>query len=173
MLRIRNRYYGTVVSVHPTKLRSMSRLSILFDVFALSQQVKTLLQTAMHDAGLRADEYAAYSVLFESGQITMTEMARELGMPVTTASDSVRAMAERGHVSKDAHPSDQRAYLLRLTTDGVRAQKKASRSFERAYAALISELPPLDEAETRAVLQRLAASAARAAGRLSAPGRAR
>jgi DNA-binding MarR family transcriptional regulator len=148
----------------------MSRLSILFDVFALSQQVKTLLQIAMHDAGLRADEYAAYSVLFESGEITMTGMARELGMPVTTAADYVRAMAARGHVHKKVHPSDQRAHLLRLTAAGVRAQKKASRSFERAYAALARELPPLDEAETRAVLQRLAASAARAAGRLSRPG---
>jgi len=56
------------------------RTSILFDVFALSQQVRTLVAAAMHDAGLRPDEYAAYSVLFEAGPVTMTEMARELGM---------------------------------------------------------------------------------------------
>ncbi len=146
-----------------------ARLSILFDVFALNQRVRTLLQIAMHDAGMRADEYAVYSVVFESGQVTMTEMARELGMPVTTAADYVRAMVARGHVRKDAHPGDQRAYLLSLTAAGVRAQKKASRSFERGYQALVRELPPLDEADTRVVLQRLAASAARAAERLSRP----
>jgi DNA-binding MarR family transcriptional regulator len=146
-----------------------ARLSILFDVFALNQRVRTLLQIAMHDAGMRADEYAVYSVVFESGQVTMTEMARELGMPVTTAADYVRAMTARGHVRKDAHPADQRAYLLSLTAVGVRAQKKASQSFERGYQALVRELPPLGEADTRVVLQRLTASAARAADGLSRP----
>jgi hypothetical protein len=42
-------------------------LSILFDIFALGQQVRTLLNTAMQDAGMRPDEYAAYSVVFEDG----------------------------------------------------------------------------------------------------------
>jgi DNA-binding MarR family transcriptional regulator len=142
--------------------RSPERTSILFDVFALGQRVRTLLQTAMRDAALRPDEYAAYSVLFESGTITMTRMARELGMPVTTAADYVRAMRARGHVRREANPADQRSYLLALTPAGTRAHREANRLFERAYRALVAELGPLDESATRVTLQRLAASAERA-----------
>ena len=42
------------------------QLSVLFDVFALGQQVRTLLTTAMAGCGLRPDEYAAYSAVFEA-----------------------------------------------------------------------------------------------------------
>jgi DNA-binding MarR family transcriptional regulator len=150
--------------------RSPHRTSILFDVFALGQRVRTLLQTAMRDSALRPDEYAAYSVLFESGQITMTRMARELGMPVTTAADYVRTMRGRGHVRREVHPTDHRSYLLALTPAGTRAHREANAHFERAYRALVAELPPLDEDATRAMLHRLAACAERANRALSGPG---
>jgi len=153
---------NTVAEETEWRHRSAERTSILFDVFALGQRVRTLLQTAMRDAPLRPDEYAAYSVLFESGTITMTRMARELGMPVTTAADYVRAMRARGHVRREANPADQRSYLLALTPAGTGAHREANRLFERAYRALVAELGPLDEAATRVTLQRLAASAERA-----------
>ncbi|MEO8424872.1 MAG: hypothetical protein ABI595_13305, partial [Actinomycetota bacterium] len=41
------------------------RTSILFDVFVLGQRTRALVNEAMDDAGLRPDEYAAYSVVFE------------------------------------------------------------------------------------------------------------
>lgn len=145
-------------------------LSILFDVFALGQQVRTLVQAAMRGAGLRPDEYAAYSVVFEDGPVTMTELARQLGMPLTTAADYVRSMVERGHALRRAHPSDQRASVLTLTRSGLAAHRRASRCFERAYQALRRELGELDEAQTRGVLQALAAAAARAQERVPSVG---
>jgi len=138
-------------------------LSILFDVFELGQRVRTLLSTAMQDAGMRPDEYAAYSVVFEAGPLTATEMARTLGMPITTAADYVRAMVGRGHVRKDTNPADNRAYLLALTPAGKRAHRRASACFEKAYQAFVRELPPEREADAREFLRHLSACAARAA----------
>jgi DNA-binding MarR family transcriptional regulator len=144
-------------------------LSILFDVFALGQRTRTLLQTAMRGCGIRPDEYAAYSVLFEAGPdgrtargITMTEMARQLGMPVTTAADYVRSMQSRGHLRRDAHPGDGRAFMLRLTPAGLRAHRKASAAVDRAYQALRAELGELDEEQVRTTLRALAGCAERA-----------
>ncbi len=137
-------------------------LSILFDVFELGQRVRTLLATAMHDAGLRPDDYAAYSVIFEAEQITMTEMARTLGMPVTTAADYVRAMLARGHVRKEPNPRDARSHLLALTASGKRAHRRASACFENAYQAFVRELPAQREDAARELLHHLAACATRA-----------
>ena len=136
-------------------------LSILFDVFELGQRVRTLLSAAMRDAGLRPDEYAAYSVVFEAGEVTMTELARELGMPVTTAADFVRAMRERGHVRRKPHPTDSRSHLLTLTAAGLRAHRKASLAFAKAHDAFVEALADsgLDEDRARALLDRLGTAA--------------
>lgn len=140
--------------------------SLLFDVFVLGQRTRALVNEAMLDAGLRPDEYAAYSVVFEMQPITLTDMADQLAMPLTTMAEYVRNMTERSHVRKRPDPEDQRARLLTLTPAGLRAHRQAARSFERAHRALLRELAPLDEDATRDVLQRLAGSAERALGAL-------
>jgi DNA-binding MarR family transcriptional regulator len=142
--------------------------SLLFDVFVLGQRTRALVNAAMSDAGLRPDEYAAYSVVFELRTVTLTEMANGLAMPVTTVAEYVRAMSERGHLRRTTHPKDQRARLLALTPAGLRAHRQASRTFERALSALLQELPPLEEEATRAMLQRLAGSVDRALASLPA-----
>src|SRR5262249_47571837 len=81
--------------------------------------------------------------------ITMTAMARELGMPVTTAADYVRAMQRRGHVRRDDHPHDSRSYVLTLTPAGRSAHKAASAAFQRAHQALLEALAPLTEETVR------------------------
>lgn len=141
---------------------------MLFDVFVLGQRTRTLVNEAMHDAGLRPDEYAAYSVVFEMQPVTLTEMADQLAMPLTTVAEYVQAMTERGHLRKRPDPDDQRARLLTLTPAGIRAHRHASRSFERAHRALLGQLGPLDEHAIREVLQQLAESAERALGALPA-----
>jgi DNA-binding MarR family transcriptional regulator len=143
--------------------------SLLFDVFVLGQRTRVLIAEAMRDAGMRPDEYAAYSVVFEAGPLTQTDVAEHLGMAVTTVADYVRTMVERRHLRKRPHPTDQRAALLSLTPEGIRAHRRASRSFEVAARAMSEQLPPLDEGTAREVLQRLSTSAANALGAI--PGR--
>jgi len=137
-------------------------LSLLFDVFALGQRVRTLVALAMAGSELRPDEYAAYSVVFESPGITMTAMARELGMPVTTAADYVRAMQRRGHVRREHHPHDSRSYVLSLTPAGRSAHRAASTAFQRAHRALLDALAPLTEETVRGQLAAVADGADRA-----------
>jgi DNA-binding MarR family transcriptional regulator len=134
--------------------------SLLFDVFVLGQRTRALVEAAMHDAGLRPDEYAAYSVVFEMGPITLTGMAGQLGMPVTTVADYVRTMVARGHLRKKPHQTDRRALMLSLTPSGLRAHRRASRSFERAHQGLIRSMP-LDEDEARTTIRTVAAAAER------------
>jgi DNA-binding MarR family transcriptional regulator len=142
--------------------------SILFDVFALSQRVRALLQDAMRDAGLRADDYAVYSVVFEAGHVTLTELARRAHLPITTAADYVRVMLARGHLARRPNPADQRSQLLTLTADGRRVHRRASRRFELAYQAFVAELGDVDELAARRMLQALAVAAERATARATA-----
>ncbi len=148
-------------------------LSLLFDVFALGQRARTLVATAMAGCGLRPDEYAAYSAVFESPGTTMTGLARELGMPVTTAADYVRTMQRRGHLRRENHPRDNRSYVLTLTPAGLRAHRAASAAFQRAHQALLTELAPWSEDTVRANVAVLSDAVERAAGTVAGPRRRR
>src|SRR5438445_10635227 len=102
-------------------------ISMLFDLFALNQRLRRLLAMALADAGLRADEYAVYSLLFEQGPLTATEMARRMAMPLTTVLDYLRAMDDRRHLRRERHPRHGRTQPLALTMAVVTEQRRTTR----------------------------------------------
>jgi DNA-binding MarR family transcriptional regulator len=144
-----------------------SRLSLLFHLFATEQRVRTLVVAAMADCGLRPDEYAVYSVLFDEGPHAPTDLARRVGMPPTTMSHYVRAMLERGHVEREVVAADRRSFRLRLTPDGLAAHGRASAAFEQAHSRFIAGLE-IDENDAGAALEAIGRAADRAAARLEA-----
>ncbi len=109
-----------------------SGLSLLWQLFVTGQHVKQLLVTAMADAPLTPDEYAVYSALFDLGPKSPTELARLLGMPPTTMSHYVRAMAERGHARRQRSATDGRSFALELTEAGLAVHRETAAHFSEA-----------------------------------------
>jgi DNA-binding MarR family transcriptional regulator len=105
-------------------------ISLLFDFFVTSQRIRRVLADAMAESGMRPDEYAVYSVLFDEGPLTATEMSEALGMPLTTVLDYLKAMSSEGHVDRTPHPGDGRALQLRLNRSGVAAHRRAHDHWE-------------------------------------------
>ena len=145
-------------------------LSALFDVFVLAQTVKELLDSALADAPLSPEEYAVYSQLRATPGITLTEMARQLSAPLTTASDWVRSMTERGHVARHVQAGDRRSYGIELTASGRLAHARTSRSFEAANSRFV-ELLPRPEAQLRGYLREATTAAREARARVTRAGR--
>ena len=144
-----------------------SRLSLLFDLFAADQRVRTLVTSAMADCGLRPDEYAVYSVLFDEGPHAPTDLARRVGMPPTTMSHYVRAMLERRHVEREIVASDRRSYRLRLTASGLATHARASRAFAEADQRFMAALD-VDPAQATDVLGSIGRAADQATAELAA-----
>ena len=135
---------------------------MLFDFFVASQRLRRVLTSALEPSGMRPDEYAVYSLLFESGPMTASEMSEGLGMPLTTLLEYLRAMCAAGHAVRTAHPFDGRAVDLSLSRAGVAAHRRANRRWEAVRRRIEGELEvPLPQ--LRRALQALG-SAAEAAG---------
>jgi DNA-binding MarR family transcriptional regulator len=129
-------------------------IAMLFDLFVLNQRVRRLVNAGLEDVSLRADEYAVYSLLFEQGPLTATEMARRMGMPFTTLLDYLKSMEARGHLRRQRHPRDGRAQQLSLTLAGVREHRRTN----RAWVVMINQLSkalPMPETAIRKALQAL------------------
>jgi len=143
-------------------------MSILFDFFVTSQRVRRVLSEAMAPSGMKPDEYAVYSVLFEKGPLTATEMADFLGMPLTTVLDYLKAMSAAGHLQRLPHPSDGRAVQLRLNSRGLGAHRRAHDHFEVVYQQIVRTLDiPIDR--LRVALAALDDAVQTVGGRLSRP----
>jgi len=136
-------------------------VSLLFDVFVLNQRLRTLLGRALSDAELRPDEYAVYSVLFEHGSLTPTQMAARMAMPVTTTLDYLRAMSARGHINRERNPADGRSYIVSLTPQGLRVHRSTHAAWSVAVSRLEAalDLPPLEVRQALHALDDAAAAA--------------
>ena len=122
------------------------RLSLLFELFVVNSGVRTLLGRTMADAGLRPDEYALYSAVVVAQPVSVTDLCRSVGMPLTTVSDYVRTMTARGHVARTPNPADSRSVLLSLTPSGRAAHTRARASFDDTMARISAALtvPPAE-----------------------------
>ena len=114
--------------------------SLLFEVFALGQQVRVLLESAMADARLSPQDYAFLSAVFEDESPTPTQLARRLGAPLSTTVEQVQAFERRGLLRRTPNPRDGRSYLVLLSAGGQRAHRQANAHFERAYADVVARL---------------------------------
>jgi DNA-binding MarR family transcriptional regulator len=146
--------------------------SLLFALFVANQKVRSLLAHSMSDSGMRPDEYAVYSAIFEREPITPSQLWAALGLPQATLTHYLAAMRERGHLRTARNPADGRSYLVALTIRGRTAHRRAHQSFEAAYRRFIAALEDpdatsravaaLDAAAERALAEMLAASGERA-----------
>jgi DNA-binding MarR family transcriptional regulator len=141
-------------------------ISLLFDVFVVHQRLRSLLARALAGTELRADEYAVYSVLFERGSLTPTQLAASLAMPVTTILDYLRVMTRRGHIQRARNPADGRSYKVALTADGLNAHRRTSAVWNVAVRGLEDALA-MPVPQVRAALQALDDAAATTLARLA------
>lgn len=127
------------------------RVSFLLQLVALNQRLEALVDRELAREGVPARGYALLSAIGAFGPLTLSDAAELLGMPVTTASDAVRRLVERGAVARRRHPDDGRAQLLELTGAGDAEWRRGWPALRRATAAIERNLE-LDAGEARAVL---------------------
>jgi DNA-binding MarR family transcriptional regulator len=129
------------------------RLSLLLLVVAANQRLGQLVERELAADGVGSNDYAILSLIGVRGPVRLTEVAAELGMPLTTASDAVRRLVDRGHAVRLPNPDDGRSALFKLTAEGDAEWHRGWPALQRIDAALAASLD--DPALTRAALEEL------------------
>jgi DNA-binding MarR family transcriptional regulator len=114
-----------------------------------------LVERELAADGVEASLYASLSLIGARGEMRLTELAEELGMPLTTASDAVRRLESRGSVRRRANPEDGRSFLFGLTARGDREWRRGWGALQRIDEALAQHV---DRDEMRAALTSLGAA---------------
>jgi DNA-binding MarR family transcriptional regulator len=119
-----------------------------------------LVQRELAADGVDDDGYAVLSLVGVRGPVRLTEVAAELGLPLTTASDVVRRLETRGDVRRTPNPGDGRSSLFELTPAGDLIWRRGFDALRRVNSALDRELE--DGEGVRSALDQLDAAFERA-----------
>ena len=140
-------------------------------IFALDQQLSTLLTRAMEDAPLAPQEFAITSVVRLTGPIRPTALAEIVGMRPTSLSNYLRRLAGSGHLRRRADPADGRAALVSLTKKGVRDTEACFPSFGAAISRFQRHLADLgvDEREVLTTLEAVSSALSATVAELDGP----
>lgn len=116
------------------------RMSLLYQLYLAGQASRSLMKLVMAGTGMSGEEYALYSYLFANGSRTLTQGARDLGVPLTTLATLIAVPIDRRDIVRFPHPRDGRARLLSLTDAGRARLQAAIPAFSVGYRAVLAEL---------------------------------
>ena len=137
------------------------RLSLLLQLIAVHQRMAQLVDRELAADGVDSNGYAVLSLIGVRGPARLTELATELGMPLTTASDAVRRLESRRLVRRSPNPQDGRSFLFALSATGDREWRRGWGALQRINALLREQLGD-DEEGVRDALDLLGESFASA-----------
>ena len=102
--------------------------TVLLDLATTGTVAGTLIREYMQgsDAG---DDFLLYTLLAVGGEPSPTSIAQRMGVPLTTVSDRLNRLVERGHAERIKNPLDGRSALFRLTDDGWKAFRAVQPQF--------------------------------------------
>ena len=116
--------------------------TVLFEVFWAQQKRKRLIEAALADVELPAEDYPMYVMIGAEGPWTPTGLAERLMMPLSTVIFRFKRLERRGHAERVPNPDDGRSFLIRLTPDGKRLLDRARPRFRDYAEAVEARLGP-------------------------------
>jgi DNA-binding MarR family transcriptional regulator len=129
------------------------RSTVLLDLATTGTVARTLIQEYMREMPA-GDDFLVYTLLAVLGGGSPTLLAHHMGTPLTTVSDRLSRLVERGHAERIQNPADGRSALFRLTDEGWAAFRAAQPRFLEMLKAVQDRLDrPVDE--IRAAIQSL------------------
>ncbi|HEX2292698.1 MAG TPA: MarR family transcriptional regulator [Gaiellaceae bacterium] len=127
--------------------------TVLLDLATASTAARTLIQEYMagSDAG---DDFLLYTLLAVGSESSPTSLAQRMGAPLTTVSDRLNRLVERGHAERIKNPLDGRSALFRLTDEGWRVYRGVQPQFAELLGNVTERLE-LPVEDVRRALQAL------------------
>jgi len=129
--------------------------TILLDLFLTNQRRKQMIEAALAQSELPAEDYPLYVLVGAEGPWTPTGLAKRLEMPLSTMLFRLGRLEKRGHAERVPNPDDGRSYLIRLSDEGNRLLAEARPAFRDYAEAVEGRLGSDPIATLRAGLEQL------------------
>src|SRR5829696_541039 len=112
------------------------RPSVLFDLYVAWQLTGQLLELELAGADVPVEDFAFYNAIVHFEQVTPTQLAQHLGLPLSTVLFRFGKLESRGHGVRERNPRDRRSTPFRLSERGQRAFDLTKPRFMEALAMI-------------------------------------
>jgi DNA-binding MarR family transcriptional regulator len=129
------------------------RLSIASNV--VSDAVASAYRTLF---GLKIPEWRLVAVLAEGGAMSQQALCGRTRMDKVTVSRAAIALAERGLVTRDSNPGDQRSHLLTLSKAGWQLYEEVAPKALELERQVFAGFSAAERSQLRAMLDRVEAA---------------
>lgn len=145
----------------PTRVQAEADFSVLSLLFEASDSINKYMSAYLGELGLTASKFNTLQVINEEPQRSVTQ--NELGSKLTVTGASITGVLDRLErdrlVSRESHPTDRRANLVRLTEDGESLIQHAVDLHAVRMQTLMSTLDDAEKDTLKAILQKLVTEA--------------
>ena len=123
---------------------------------ALSQ----IAEGSIQEAGLCLTDFAALESLLHKGPLTITEIQGKVLLASGSMTAAVDRLEKKGLIIRRPAPSDRRAKVLELTSEGRRVVETAFRRHAAELESAMAVLNPSEKRQLHALLKKLGIFAA-------------
>jgi DNA-binding MarR family transcriptional regulator len=93
---------------------------LFLDLWSAARRSVAAVAEVLEAHGIGDNELAVLLHLEDTGPLTVTALAQEMGVAFMTASDAVARLERDGDVRRESNPRDRRSNLVALTPAGKR-----------------------------------------------------
>jgi DNA-binding MarR family transcriptional regulator len=136
-------------------------MGVVGRISRLAQLLQDEVEPVFAGYGLNGGEFDVLAALRRSGKpyrLTPSELSRSLMVTSGGMTKRLRALEERGLITRTSDPRDARSRQVTLTPEGVRLTDEAVAAHTANEARLLAGLPKVRRAELAALLEELALS---------------
>lgn len=99
-----------------------------------------LVERELAADGVDPSHYATLSLIGAFGPLRLTEISSQLGVALTTTSDTVRRLEGHGLVRRRPNPEDGRSFLFELTARGDREWRRGFGALQRIDERIVGAI---------------------------------
>ncbi|MEU3985121.1 MarR family transcriptional regulator [Streptomyces sp. NPDC026672] len=123
------------------------------ELYETTFRLRQFVEARLRANGASVARLRAMRVLARSEQpLRMRDLSELTGVAARTTTSIVDGLERDGLVERVRHPQDRRAFLLRLTDEGLRRHRDAERVDRVALAEATAKLTAEDRAQLRSLL---------------------
>jgi DNA-binding MarR family transcriptional regulator len=126
------------------------------ELYETTYRLRQFVEIRLRAKGASVARLRALRMLARTEQpLRMRDLSEMTGVAARTTTSIVDSLEREGLVERVRHPSDRRAFLLRLTDEGLHRHREAEEVDRLALAEATAALGPEDRATLRALLTRI------------------
>ncbi|MFH9090643.1 MarR family winged helix-turn-helix transcriptional regulator [Streptomyces sp. NPDC017673] len=129
---------------------------LIDELYETTHRLRQFVEARLREKGASVARLRAMRMMAQAQKpLRMRDLSEMAGIAARTATTIVDSLERDGLVERVRHPQDRRAFLLRLTDEGLRCHREAEEVDRLALAEATAALDADDRARLRALLGRI------------------